>query len=140
MQYLSIEGIIFVAGNPIMPTILIADDDEGIRDILQVLLEKEGYILDIKSRGDDLLINNFSIPDLFILDRQLLNIDGLDICKHLKRRPETASIPIIMISASLGIDTLSQQAGADNYLEKPFDINCLLEMIHNLINKQKMTA
>lgn len=123
-----------------MPTILIADDDEGIRDIFQVLLEKEGYKLDIKSTGDDLLLDNFILPDLFILDKQLGDLDGLDICRHLKSRSDTASIPIIIVSGSPNIGILSKEAGADNYLEKPFDIACLLEIIQGLINKQRMTG
>jgi CheY-like chemotaxis protein len=116
-------------------TILLADDDEGIRDILQILLGREGYKLDQRAGGEDLLTGNFELPDLFLIDKQLSGINGLDVCRHLKNNPATRDIPVIMISASPDIAELSKQACADDYLEKPFDINALLEMIKVLLKK-----
>ncbi|HEV7782867.1 MAG TPA: response regulator [Chitinophagaceae bacterium] len=123
-----------------MPTILVADDDEGIRDIFQILLGNEGYVLDIKSNGEDLLADNFSLPDLFLIDKQLSGISGLDVCRHLKSMPHTRDIPLIMVSASPDIATLSKEAGADEYIEKPFDINYLLRMIKEHLQKQQVSG
>ena len=120
------------------PKILIADDDEGIRDIYQILLEKEGYALQVKENGEDLLQNKFSLPDLFLIDKQLSGVSGLDVCRYLKEKKETRHIPLIMISASPDIPLLSQQAGADGFLEKPFDIKSLLKIISKYIGKGRV--
>lgn len=124
---------------PMKRTILVADDDEGIRDILQILLGREGYTLDLRSGGEDLLTGNFELPDLFLIDKQLSGINGLDVCRHLKNNPATRHIPVIMISASPDIAELSKEACADNYLEKPFDINHLLEMLKTQLEKAGTT-
>jgi len=122
------------------PRILIADDDEGIRDIFQILLTREGYEVDIRSGGDEILSDNFKVPQLFLIDKQLSGCSGLDICRHLKSQFATQHIPVIMISASPDIGILSKQAGADDYLEKPFDINCLLRMIKEQLQKQQLAG
>ena len=122
------------------PRILIADDDEGIRDIFQILLEREGYILDLQASGNEILENRFILPDLFLIDKQLSGASGLDLCRYLKSQPHTQHIPLIMISASPDIGALSKEAGADNYIEKPFDINCLLRMIKEHLEEAATTG
>src|ERR1700733_9896254 len=109
--------------------ILIADDDEGIRDIFKILLERHGYSLEIKSNGEDILAGNFDLPHLFLLDKQLSGQSGLDVCRYLKSNPRTSHLPVIIVSASPDIATLSKQAGADAFIEKPFEISVFLEMI-----------
>jgi CheY-like chemotaxis protein len=111
--------------------ILAIDDDEGIRDILKIIFEQAGYCIELKSDGNDVLRNKFTIPDLFLVDKQLSGINGLDICRHLKSQDATRDIPVIMISASPDIGKLSKAAGADNYIEKPFEVSCLLKMIYD---------
>ena len=106
--------------------ILIADDDESIRDIFQLILGNAGYQIAISSTGEDILNDSFEVPDLFLLDKQLAGQNGLDICMHLKNNPKTKDIPVIMISASPDIGPLSMEAGADAYIEKPFEIEYLL--------------
>ena len=115
--------------------ILIADDDESIRDIFQLILGNSGYHIDISHNGEDILNNSFEVPDLFLLDKQLAGHNGLDICMHLKSKPETKDIPVIMISASPDIGPLSVAAGADAYIEKPFEIEYLRAVIRHYIQK-----
>jgi DNA-binding response OmpR family regulator len=110
--------------------ILAIDDDEGIRDILQIIFEKAGYNIELKSNGNDLFQNKFSIPDIFLVDKQLSGTNGLDICRHLKSQTNTRDIPVIMISASPDIAKLSKEAGADGYIEKPFEVSYLLKVIY----------
>lgn len=109
--------------------ILIADDDEGIRDILKLILEAAGYCVDFRSGGEDIINNKFIVPDLFLLDKQLGGHSGLDLCTYLKSREDTKDIPVIMISASPDIGKLSIEAGADAYIEKPFEIDYLRNLI-----------
>jgi DNA-binding response OmpR family regulator len=117
-------------GIPLKKTILAIDDDEGIRDILKIIFEKAGYNVELKSNGNDLFQNKFSIPDIFLVDKQLSGTNGLDICRHLKSQSNTRDIPVIMISASPDIAKLSKEAGADGYIEKPFEVSYLLKVIN----------
>ena len=109
--------------------ILVTDDDPGILDIFKIILEKAGYEVDVISNGLEILKNHFTIPDLFILDRQLSGVDGLDLCRFLKSRQDTAHVPVIMVSANPRLQDLSKEAGADDCLEKPFDLKNFLRMI-----------
>ena len=117
--------------------ILVADDDPSIRDIFQIILSKAGYEVDTKGDASEVLQNNFIIPDLFLIDKLLSGIDGLDVCRHLKNNPLTASIPVIMVSASPDIGILAAKAGADDFIEKPFEMNHLLNVIEGYINRDK---
>ncbi len=125
-----------IAQHPAMKKrIMVIDDDEGIRDIFRIVFEKAGYSLEIKENGNEILENKFRLPDLFLIDKQISGIDGLDLCRHLKDREQTKDIPVIMISAAPDIGLLAQKAGADDYIEKPFQISQLLKTVENYIRK-----
>jgi DNA-binding response OmpR family regulator len=113
--------------------ILITEDDPGLQDIFKIILEKAGYDVEIISNGNPLLKDEFIVPDLFLLDKQLSGMNGIDICKHLKKQKKTQNIPVIMISANPGIGTLAHDAGANAYIEKPFEKNYLLKMVEDYI-------
>jgi CheY-like chemotaxis protein len=114
--------------------ILVADDDEGIRDIFQIILEQAGFEVELKSNGEDLLQNKFITPQLFLIDKQLSGTNGLDICRHLKTQVQTMHIPVIIISASPDIAAQSKKAGADSYIEKPFEVSYLLKVVNHYVN------
>ena len=113
--------------------ILVTDDDPGIGDILKIIFETAGYNVQLITNGDDLLNDQFEIPDLFLLDKQLSGVDGIDICRYLKGQKTTSHLPVIMISANPNIGKLSEEAGADAYIEKPFEVKYLLEMVKRYI-------
>jgi DNA-binding response OmpR family regulator len=115
--------------------IYIVEDDEGIQDILKIILEKAGYQTKIFPGGEAIMANDYDRPDLFLLDKQLSGVDGLDICKHLKRQEETKELPVIMISANPNIANLAKEAGADDFIEKPFTSAELLGTIETQIKK-----
>ncbi len=122
--------------------ILVADDDPGIRDVFKVILETAGYEIELKENVSEILENNFTTPDLFLIDRLLSGIDGLDICRHLKSNADTKNIPVVMISASPDIKVSSTKAGADDFIEKPFDLSHFLNVIERNIyenNKESLT-
>ena len=114
--------------------ILIVDDDPGIQDIFSIIFEKAGFEFEIKKDGEDLLKNNFTTPDLFLVDKQLSGYSGLDICRHLKNQKATKDIPVIMISAAPNIASLSQECGADSYIEKPFELKYLLKVVNHYVH------
>jgi CheY-like chemotaxis protein len=114
--------------------ILVTDDDPSLQDIFRIILEKAGYEVTVLSNGSEILQNHYETPDLFLLDKQLPGIDGLDICKHLKSQKNTKDIPVIMISATVGIGSKAIKAGADAFIEKPFEKRHLLEVVEEYIH------
>jgi DNA-binding response OmpR family regulator len=113
--------------------ILITEDDPGGQDIFKIVFEKAGYDVLVNEDGRTLLENNFDNPNLFLLDKQLPGVDGLDICKHLKSHEDTKNIPVIMVSASPGLADMARSAGADDYLEKPFHLKELLATVEKYV-------
>jgi len=131
------KGITFAKSLTMKHKILIADDDPGIRDIFNIILVKAGYDIEIKDDANEIFKNKFKIPDLFIVDRLLSGVDGLDVCRYLKSNEQTKNIPVIMVSASPDIGILAVKAGADDFVEKPFDLKSLLNVIERNINRAK---
>ena|SRR5690242_12753299 len=114
--------------------ILVVDDDPDILIFLQVILEDEGYSVVTSDKGEYLeQLHNGGLPDLIVLDMLLSGKDGRDIVKYLKRNPETNHIPVIMISAHPNAGKEARQAGADDFLGKPFDIEKLLAKITHFL-------
>jgi DNA-binding response OmpR family regulator len=131
------KGIHFAKPLLMKRKILVADDDQGIRDILDIILTKAGYDIEIKADAGEIFKNKFRIPDLFLIDRLLSGIDGLDVCRYLKGNENTRHIPVVMISASPDIGILAVEAAADDFIEKPFDVAYLLKVIERNINNSK---
>jgi DNA-binding response OmpR family regulator len=111
-----------------MKKIIFTDDDPTIRDIMELILG-DSYQLTMYSSGEPLMTNRFEPPDLFLLDRQLSGVDGLDVCRFLKSQDTTRNIPVIVISATTNVVRQALQAGADDVIEKPFHIAELRKMI-----------
>ena len=114
--------------------ILIADDDEGIVDALTMILEITGYDVESTYNGGEVLNAVERKPDLILLDIWLSGYDGRDICKALKNNPTLKDIPVLMISASRDIKQSALDAGANDFMEKPFEMDVLLERVGRLIN------
>ena len=111
---------------------MIADDDPGIVDAIEMLLEFEGYEVSSTIDGSTVLDLKNELPDLLLLDIWMSGEDGRDLCKKLKQGIFTKNIPVIMISASKDIKESAMAAGADDFLAKPFEMNDLLNKIKNL--------
>jgi DNA-binding response OmpR family regulator len=116
--------------------ILIADDDPAIVDVLQLMLELEGYQVTHTYTGDILLNLIDEVPDLILLDINLGRYDGRQLCQALKHAPETKSIPVLMISASYNIGSSAKDSGADDFVAKPFDMDVLLTKVAGLLGQQ----
>jgi DNA-binding response OmpR family regulator len=110
--------------------IFIVDDEQDILEFLQVILEEEGYSVVTSDKGEFLeQLHNGVLPHLILLDVLLSGKDGREIVKYLKSQEETKSIPVIMFSAHPSAEKTSRQAGADDFLAKPFNIDDLLAKI-----------
>lgn len=114
--------------------IMIADDDAGIVGAVEMMLEFEGYQVLSTLNGATVLELRDEFPDLFLLDIWMSGQDGRDICRELKKRAETKNIPVIMISASTHLARSAQEAGADDFLEKPFSMDELMDKIAQHLN------
>lgn len=109
--------------------ILVADDDPAIIESTTLILEEFGYKVDSTVDGETIYKMESEMPDLLILDIWMSGQDGREICKFLKKNPVTKKIPIIMTSASRDIIKSATQAGADDFLAKPYDMQDLLNKI-----------
>lgn len=116
--------------------IMIADDDPGIVDAVEMLLEFEGYEVTSTVDGTTVLDMKEELPDLLLLDIWMSGEDGRDICKKLKETELTRDIPVIMISASRDVRDSAIAAGADDFLAKPFEMDELLKKIVRFTQKQ----
>ena len=114
--------------------IMIADDDPGIVDAVEMMLEFEGYEVLSTLNGVAVLELKDAFPDLFLLDIWMSGQDGRDICRELKKREETRDIPVILISASTDLARSAREAGADDFLEKPFSMDDLMGKIDQHLN------
>jgi DNA-binding response OmpR family regulator len=109
--------------------IFIIEDDETVQGMLKMIFEKAGYEIEISNDGQSVYQERDYWPDLFLLDKQLVGFDGLEICKYLKAKTQTQNIPVIMLSATPGIEPLAFNAGADDFLEKPFNTSVLVNKV-----------
>lgn len=114
------------------PLILIADDSISNRNMLQILLEKDGYATTCLENGRDAIEKTASInPDLILLDIMMPGADGYEVCKELKKSRKTKSIPIIFITAKTETESIVAgfAAGASDYVRKPFNSTELLARV-----------
>ena len=122
--------------------ILVVDDEEDILEVIRYSLSKEGYQVTCVASGEIALDVAQKIgPDIILLDLMLPGVDGLDVCRQLKKIPETAHIPIIMITAK-GEDVdiiIGLECGADDYVIKPFSSRVLLARIRTILRRRNTT-
>ncbi len=109
--------------------ILIVDDDPAILDAMSLVLEDASYQVIPLDKGDVLVAVLQYTPDLILLDLWMSGQNGYEICKLLKANPKTKHIPILLVSANKDTGKITREAGAEDYLEKPFDICDLLSKI-----------
>lgn len=114
--------------------ILIIEDDPDILNALNIVLGSEGFDVDVLLRGQCILRNQFVKPDLLILDYLLPDTDGLTICRHLQSEPTYRDIPIIVMSASPKLKNKVLEAGASAFVEKPFDVSELVNLVTSTLH------
>jgi two-component system phosphate regulon response regulator PhoB len=120
------------------PRILIVEDEEALVTLLRYNLEAAGYDVDTVTRGDEADVRlKESTPDVVILDWMLPGLSGIELCRRLRTRPETKTLPIIMLTArgeeSERVRGLA--TGADDYIVKPFSVPELLARVSALLRR-----
>ena len=122
--------------------VLVVDDDRNNRTLLEVMLQPEGFEIELAASGEAALITiAANPPDLILLDVLMPGMDGYQVASELKRNPMTRHIPLIMITALDDRDTrmLGLAAGAENFMTKPVDRAELCVRVRNML-RLKTTA
>ena len=122
------------------PRILIVEDESDLALLLGYNLESEGYVVENVTRGDEAELRLAeSAPDLVILDWMLPGVSGLEICRRLRAREATRTLPVIMVTArgeeAERVRGLS--VGADDYVVKPFSVPELMARVRALLRRSR---
>ncbi|MFT6072890.1 MAG: two-component system phosphate regulon response regulator PhoB [Alphaproteobacteria bacterium] len=120
--------------------ILIAEDEDALRTLLKYNLEKEGYDVIEAADGDEAIQHlNERLPDVLLVDWMMPGASGIEVCRHIRQKPESRGLPIIMLTARgeesdriRGLDM-----GADDYLIKPFAITELLARVRAVMRRMR---
>jgi DNA-binding response OmpR family regulator len=124
--------------------VLVVEDEQDIADLIKHTLERGGDIsVDIVGRGDDALKDAAEHPpELIVLDLNLPGLSGLDVCRLLRTRPATKSVPIIMLTARTTESdrVMGLEAGADDYVSKPFSLRELAARVRAVLRRGRSDA
>jgi diguanylate cyclase (GGDEF)-like protein len=121
-------------------TILVVDDEEDIAHLVAMNLSDEGYECHLAHRGDTAVDLALKLrPDLIVLDLMLPGVDGVEVCRQLRKDPRTTTTSIIMLTArNLPSDRIAGlEAGADDYVDKPFDVDELLARVTGRLRRAR---
>jgi two-component system, OmpR family, response regulator MprA len=117
--------------------ILVVDDERAVRESLRRALELEGYEIELAADGEEALyrLEANSQPDALVLDVLMPGIDGLEVCRRLRRSGNT--LPVLMLTARAEVENRVEglDAGADDYVTKPFALEELLARLRALLRR-----
>jgi two-component system phosphate regulon response regulator PhoB len=120
------------------PVVLVVEDEAALVTLLRYNLEAEGFeVLDAPDGEEGLLVLSERNVDLVLLDWMLPNLSGIEVCRQIRRRQETRNLPVIMLTArgEEGDRIRGLNAGADDYLSKPFSYKELIARIHAVLRR-----
>jgi two-component system response regulator MprA len=117
--------------------ILVVDDERAVRDSLRRALELEGYEIELAADGNEALarLESSDEPDAIILDVLMPGVDGLEVCRRVRRAG--SSVPVLMLTARTEVEdrVAGLDAGADDYVTKPFALEELLARMRALLRR-----
>ena len=122
--------------------ILVADDEPANRELLEDLLTAHGYQVATAKDGREALEQFARLqPELMLLDVKMPKLDGFEVCRQLKNNPETRLTPIVLVTALSATEDRIRgiEAGADDFLNKPFDRSELLALVRSLLSLKAYT-
>ncbi len=120
-------------------TILIADDEQDILDLIEYNLVKNGYRVLSARDGRQALQHAQLLPDLILLDIMMPELDGFEVCRELKRSEQTKGIPIVFLTAreSEFDEVVGLELGAEDYIVKPVQMGVLLARVRSLFRRRE---
>jgi two-component system response regulator MprA len=114
--------------------VLVVDDDRGLQETLQALLELEGYDVVVAGDGVEALEKLDSLrPDAILLDLMMPRMNGFEFVSELQRQGRRSVAPIIVLTADGGARSRAAQIGVDGYIAKPFDVTDLLDTLDQVV-------
>lgn len=114
--------------------ILVVDDEEPIRELLEGFLEGQGHTVVLASNGEEaLLLAEKESPHLIVLDVRMPGLDGIETCAALRANEKTRAIPIILATAFRDVLAEALEAGVDDFVTKPFHLAELLLRVQALL-------
>jgi len=121
--------------------VLICDDNEDTQKLLREVLERNGFVARAVSDGRQVLaVAEKERPGLILLDLKMPGLDGYSVLEQLKRNPNTADIPVIVMTASISEDKMKRERalalGAANFMTKPFSIPDLVEEVRRTLESR----
>lgn len=122
------------------PHIMVVEDEQALGLLLSYNLEAEGFTVERVERGDDAELRLSELPpDLVILDWMLPGVSGLEICRRLRAREATRTLPVIMLTArgEEGERVRGLSVGADDYVVKPFSVPELMARVRSLLRRSR---
>jgi two-component system phosphate regulon response regulator PhoB len=122
------------------PRVLVVEDEPAQREVLAYNLEAEGFRVSKAENGEEaLLLVEEDAPDIIVLDWMLPSVSGIEVCRRLKSRAETRSVPIIMLSArSEEVDKVrGLETGADDYVVKPYSVVELMARVRTQLRRTR---
>ena len=125
------------------PRVLVVEDEPAQREVLAYNLEAEGFAVCRAENGEEaLVLVDEQAPDVIVLDWMMPNLSGIEVCRRLKIRSETRSIPIIMLSArSEEVDRVrGLETGADDYVIKPYSVVELMARVRSQLRRVRPAA
>ena len=123
-----------------MPRVLVVDDDPQVLKLLRVNFELEGYDVMTATNGEEALdLVGRDSPDAVVCDVMMPGIDGLEVVRRLRAQPDTAGLPLVVVSAKAQRADVNAglALGADAYVTKPFDPSELLAVVADLLAKRR---
>jgi len=121
-----------------MKKVMIFDDDTEIFTILDYIVQDNGWQLQCRSNCDNLLEEvRAAKPDLILMDNRIPETGGIAATQTLKKEEDLKHIPVIYFSATNNIEKLAEQAGADSFIAKPFDLDDLEKAIKNYLEQSR---
>lgn len=118
--------------------VLICDDDLGILEVMQMMLEMEGFTIFTESNSTN-LINDIRIfqPDLLLMDLWMPVLSGDQLLKTIRSTKDIEALPVIILSASVDGNEIAYMAGADNFISKPFELDYLANTVKEVLTESQ---
>ncbi len=113
--------------------VYIVEEDKSLQNTLKSTLKRNGFDVQVFDSGYPIVSMMDNWPDLFLIDIELPDINGLEICKWLKSHDSSRNIPVIFLSGDSYLKILAASAHADEYIEKPVTRNELIGKIHDVL-------